>query len=113
MRWQRILRFAIAVFVVAFAALVVVSLRRGNTRAAEPPPVEPLAAKVLSEGGRGVSETMDKGKVARSIKFGHIVAYEDGRTRLSAGVTVVIPDKNGRQITITSQDADVMSPPGK
>ena len=36
MRWQKQLRFAIALFVVIFAAVVVVSLRKGQTSAAPP-----------------------------------------------------------------------------
>jgi lipopolysaccharide export system protein LptA len=113
MRWQKILRLAIAIFVVGFAALLVLSFRRGPTKTADVKPVKQLAANVVSEGGSGLYETQDKGKTARSIKFGHIVSYDNGRQVLSQGVTVEIPDRNGRSITINSQDADVMSPPGK
>ena len=45
MRWQRLLRFAIAVFVVAFAAIVVVSMRRGPSKPADVPPVKKLDPK--------------------------------------------------------------------
>lgn len=113
MRWQKTLRVAIAAFVVIFAAAVAVSFRRGGSKAADAPGVKKLDNTVLSEGGSGVNQTIDKGKVARLIKFGHVVSYENGRQKLSEGVTVVIPDKGGRSITIDSREADVMVPPGK
>src|SRR5262245_15860681 len=113
MRWLKTLRLAIAAFVVIFAAIVAVSFRRGATKGADPAPVKKLGEQVLSESGTGVNETIDKGKTARSIRFGHIVSYADGRQKLTEGVTAVIPDKNGRRITIESREADVLVPPGK
>ena len=115
MRWQKRLRLAIALFVVVFAALVVVSLRKGRQ------PAAPL--------GRGPDEARPEGghpRVARAptpatrrarrpsrIKFGNQLTYADGRSKFGGGVTVELPDKNGRQITIESQEAEVTAPPGK
>jgi lipopolysaccharide export system protein LptA len=113
LRWQKALRLAIAAFVVIFAAVVAVSFRRGGAKTAAPPPLKKLGTDVLSESGRGAVETMDKGKIARSITFGHNVAYADGRQKLTEGVKVIVPDKNGRTVTIESREADVLVPPGK
>jgi lipopolysaccharide export system protein LptA len=117
MGWQKRLRLAIALFVVVFAALVVVSLRRGHkppTQAALLPnklDPDPKAAFQSPHGGE--YETRTAGKVTFRIKFGNQVTYTDGSSNFGGGVTVVLPDKNGRQITIESQDAKVTTPPGK
>jgi lipopolysaccharide transport protein LptA len=112
--WQKRLRIVIALFVVAFAAMLVVSLRKGRTSAA--PPVIPKKldpnAEVQTTGGVDFTRSTE-GKAAFSIKAGNQATYADGRSKFGGGVTVVLPDKNGRQITIQSQDADVMVPPGK
>ena len=112
MRWQKRLRFAIAVFVVIFAAVVVVSLRRGQIPVA-PAEVKKRDPNAVTQGGAGDVTTAEKGKTTFSLKFGNQLTYEDGRSKLGGGVTVVLPDKNGRQITITSQEAEVTNPPEK
>jgi lipopolysaccharide export system protein LptA len=112
MRWQKRLRLAIALFVVLFAALVVVSLRRG--RRPGPPPVldvKDTAAVITSQRGDYTQE--QKGKPAFSIHFGNSATYSDGRSTFGGGVRVVLPDKEGRRITIESQAAEAKQPPGK
>ena len=114
MRWRKQLRLAIALFVVAFAALVVVSLRRGQQK----PAADALAPKTLDpaaviQGGAGVAERTEKGKTAFSIKFGSQLTYPDNRNKFGGGVTVVLPDRDGRQVTIAAQDAEVTTPPGR
>ena len=113
MRWQKRLRFVIALFVVVFAALVVVSLRKGRTNAAPPVAVNKVDDKAISQGGAGNVTTVEQGKTTFSLKFGNQLTYADGRSKLGGGVTVVLPDKNGRSITINSQEAEVSKPPDK
>jgi lipopolysaccharide export system protein LptA len=113
MRWQKILRLAIAAFVVIFAAVLAVSFRRGGAKAVAPPAVKKLDPKVISVAGSGENRTMDAGKIARLVRFGHIESYEDGRQKLSEGVRFELPDKNGRTIVIEGRHADIMVPPGK
>src|SRR4051812_34240687 len=113
MRWQKTLRWAIAAFVVIFAAVVAVSFRRGPAKGPEGAAVKKLDPKVVSVGGSGQNQTMDAGNIARLIKFGHIESYEDGRQKLSEGVRFEIPNKNGRTIVLEGRQADVMIPPGK
>ncbi|HEX6464854.1 MAG TPA: LptA/OstA family protein [Vicinamibacterales bacterium] len=112
MRWQKVLRLAIALFVVAFAALVVVSLRHGRRQG--PPPtldVKDKAAVLL--GGKGHFIQFKKGKDDVSIWFGNVATYSDNHSIFGGGVKVVIPDKEGRRVEINSQDAEVTNPPGK
>lgn len=113
MKWQKRLRVAIAIFVVVFAAVVVVSLRRGRSTQTPPPAVQKRDDKAVTQGGPGEIKNSEKGKVTFSLKFGNQLTYEDGRSKLGGGVSVVLPDKNGRAITIVSQDAEVSKPPDK
>ena len=113
MRWQKLLRAAIALFVVGFAALLVVSFRRGPHKSPEVVAVKKLDPKAVVQGGAGEDIRMNAGKVAFQIKFGSQLTYEDGSNKFLGGVHVVLPDRNGRQITIDSQEAHVTVPPGK
>lgn len=118
MNWQKRLRLAIALFVVVFAAVVVVSLRRGH-RPAGPPATVPAKLDdkaVVNNLGKGTYESHDpakEGKVTFRINFGNQLTYADGSSKFGGGVKVEMPDKNGRQILVESQDARVTVPPGK
>jgi lipopolysaccharide export system protein LptA len=116
--WQKRLRFAIALFVVVFAAVLVVSLRKGRTHVAPatvPQNLDPKAVVQTSGSGQfpASSEILKEGKVTFQIKFGNQRTYADGRSVFGGGVTVVLPDKGGRQITVASRDAEVTRPLGK
>ena len=50
MKWQKRLRFAIAIFVVVFAAVVLVSLRRGRPTQTAPPEVKKRDPKATTQG---------------------------------------------------------------
>ena len=113
MRWQKTLRLAIAAFVVIFAAILVLSFRRGGPKPAATPDTPRLAAKVTTTGGSGAFDHQENGKIVYSVKFGKVTTYEDGRQNLGDGVTALLPDKNGRSITIVAREADVLMPPGK
>ena len=111
--WQKRLRLVIALGVVVFAAMVVVSLKKGrpaNTAVAVPKKIDPEA---VTQGGRGSVDTRTEGKRGVSIKFGNQRTYADNSAKFGGGVTLELPDKNGRQIIIEAQDAEVTRPPGK
>jgi lipopolysaccharide export system protein LptA len=100
--------------VVLFAAFVAVSLRKGHSRPT-PPPAPPKGdpnAVLYTEGGGQYTGRKD-GKASYSIKFGSQATYPDNHSKFGGGVTVVLPEKSGRQITIQSQDAEVTNPPGR
>jgi lipopolysaccharide export system protein LptA len=111
-RWQKVLRLAIALFVVAFAAWVVVSLRHGR-RPPPPPKLDLKDQTAISVGDRGHFTQFNKGKDSVDITFGNTATYPNNRSTFGGGVTVILPDKEGRRITIRSQDADITTPPGK
>jgi lipopolysaccharide export system protein LptA len=111
--WQKRLRLVIALFVVVFAALVVVSLKKGratSTAVAVPKKIDPQA---VFQGGAGNFTHTSAGKTSFSIKFGNQLTYADNRSKFGGGVTATLPDKNGRTVTIQSQDAELTRPPGK
>jgi lipopolysaccharide export system protein LptA len=112
MRWQKIARFAIAVLVIAFAAVVFLAMRK---RAGVPTHVEETKTtdpKAVAETGNGTLSSFKDGKVVSTVKFEHQLSYADGRSKLS-GVTLTVPDRDGRIVTITSDFADVTTPPDK
>jgi lipopolysaccharide transport protein LptA len=113
--WRKRLRLAIALFVVVFAAVVAVSLRKGHKPSTQavtaPADLDPKA--VTQTKGSGEYTQTKEGKVTFSIKFGNQKTYADGRSVFGGGVTVVLPDKGGRQVTVEAQDAEVTRPPEK
>ena len=105
-------------FVVVFATVVVVSLRRGHKPAQAPATVpQKLDDKaVVNNLGEGTYEAHDPtkaGQVTFRIRFGNQLTYADGSSKFGGGVKVEMPDKNGRQILVESQDARITVPPGK
>lgn len=93
--------------------MVVVSLKKGRPESAPVAPPKKLDDKAIIQSGAGNYTHTTAGKTAFSIKFGNALTYDDNRSKFGGGVTVVLPDKNGRKVTIESQDAEVTRPPGK
>jgi LPS export ABC transporter protein LptC len=112
MRWQKIARLAIAVFVVVFAAIVFYAMRQRSTVPVRSGRVPPREAGAVSTSGPGVFESREKGKLNYAIQFKSQSSYKDGRTKIH-GVTLTLPDRNGRTFTVTSDEAEVVAPPEK
>lgn len=91
MKWQRRARLAIALFAVAFAAVVVLAFRH---RPAAAPPVSPPGADanavVISTGGDVARYTGTRKDV--SVEYDRQLTYADGSTKL-VGVRVVTVDR--------------------
>jgi lipopolysaccharide transport protein LptA len=105
--WQKHLRTGIAVFGVVFAGVVAYVLYHQKAPAAPSAGVERLdpRAALESTGGQILRLEGDSTKVAAT--YGRDVTYPDGRKKLSGGVSIVIPKREGRDFTITSREADV------
>ena len=84
------------------------SLRNGRKRGQPaPPPVPQSIRRPASRTRKAVTyERTEHGKVTFSLKFGSQLTYPDGRSKLGGGVDVTFLDKDGRTVTITSQEAD-------
>lgn len=118
MKWQKRLRLGIALFVVVFAAVVVLALLRGRKPAAttaQLPKKIDAGKEVLSQSPEGgIAQSYTMGKLGAKITFGNQVTYTDGSTKFAGGVTVELPDKSGRKIIVEAQEARGQAPaPGK
>ncbi len=108
MRWQKLARLAIAVFVVAFAVVVALALRRGKQAPDEQAPISRMdpTAVVETSGGINHKRVVD-GKLRWAVKAATHLTYADGRTKLGGGVEVQLP-KGERLFTIVSKEADLL-----
>jgi lipopolysaccharide export system protein LptA len=109
MRWQKVARLAIAVFVVAFAAFVFIAMRQRSGvsgPAEEPRRIDPEA---VVESGPGQSELTKEGKLIYSLKWTNQLVYKDGHSK-SVGVTMTLPDRNGRTFTVSADEGTVVAP---
>lgn len=107
MAWQKRARFAIAIFVVIFVAIVIVALRNRK-----PPPVAAAIPQrqdkdcILENTDSGHVESSKDGKVVFSLKFGAQCSYPDGRSKLGNGVEITFT-RNDKPYTVTSRQADI------
>jgi len=114
MRWQKVLRWAIAAFVVVFAAIVIVSLRRAHPKSADAVDVKKLDKDALVQTtGKVDIGRLEAGKPSFRIQADSQLTYESGRSKFIGHVKVNIPDRNGRTVFIEAGEAEVMVPPGK
>jgi lipopolysaccharide export system protein LptA len=63
--------------------------------------------------GGATYERRSEGKTVLSVTFGKQLTYADGRTKLLDGVTMKLPDRGGRSVTVAAQEADMVKPPDK
>ncbi len=109
MAWQKVARLLIAVFVVVFAAVVFLALRRGKqTEPTAPPEIKRIdeTAAVQTTGPGHYAHTRE-GKVAWSIRWsGGQATYSEGRSKVFGDVQVEL-ERGGRRYKITSREAEV------
>ncbi len=107
MSWQKRARFAIALFVIVFVAIVFVALRH---RKAQPPSVAFPERRdkdcILENTTGGRVESSKDGKVVFAMKFGAQCSYPDGRQKLGNGVEIT-STRNSKPFTVISREADV------
>jgi lipopolysaccharide transport protein LptA len=111
MRWQRIAQAAIAVFVIGFIAVLVVTLRRER---AQPPPqeaperIDETSTVETPKGGR--QQVVDpSGRKEWELDFGTHIVLPDGRNRFSGGVKATV-NRGEAPLVITAREADVTPP---
>lgn len=110
MRWQSLARVAIALFVLVFAGVVIVMLRRpapAKVRSQTPR----VDQKTLAELGPGTHRrTNSEGEVTFELNFKNQFTYPDGRTVLR-DVEVTLPDRDGRTVLLSGGEMEVIMPP--
>ena len=111
MRWQRIARLAIAVFVLVFAAIVFVKLRR-PPKVAAPAQTPRVDQKTVAEVGQFTyTVTDDKGNVQYTINAKRALTYPDGRQILD-DADIILPDRNGRPMKLHGTVMELVAPQG-
>jgi lipopolysaccharide export system protein LptA len=110
MRWQKAARLAIAAFVIVFAAVVVVALRRPAAPVARPTTPRTDPNTIAETHGKSTArETGPDGKIAYTLDFEGQLTYPDGRN-VFKNATLTLPDRNGRSITVTGAQMEVNVP---
>jgi LPS export ABC transporter protein LptC len=108
MTWQRRLRIAIAVFGVAFLALLYVQFRTPRTaspaRSAGRVTREDPAASAQSTSGELLNLLRDTENFR--LEYDKLFTYPDGRQKLE-GARVFVPNRGGRDFTVRAREADV------
>ncbi len=111
MPWQKRARFAIAIFVVMFVAIVFIVLRYHKPprpTAAVPPRQDKDC--ILENTDSGHVESSKDGKIVFAVKYGSQCSYQDGRSKLGNGVEITF-NKNGKPYTVNSRQADITLTP--
>jgi lipopolysaccharide export system protein LptA len=112
-RWQKVARLLIAAFVIVFAGVVIYAMRQ-RALVAQPAggAVAVTDPKALSETGPGVAKSFKDDKVVSSVQFEKQMTYADGKTK-AFGVKLHLTDKDGKPVTITGDEAEILSPQGQ
>ena len=105
-RWQRLVRFALAVFAIVFAVAVYFAIRE------RPKGVDPSSATgrtdmtAVVESVGGTSQIAKETQQTFAIDYGRMLSYPDGRTRFLEGVHVKVPQRGGRTFDMTAKQGE-------
>jgi LPS export ABC transporter protein LptC len=110
MRWQKTARLGIALFIVLFAGFLFLALRRSSS-VPTPPETLKIDDKAVAQtvGGADWKRRDKAGKILFAIESQNQKVYEDGRN-VFVDATLTLPDRDGRTITITSDEAEMTRP---
>ena len=112
MRWQKIARLAIAVFVIAFAGFVFLAMRHRTGTPPATPRVAGADPEAIMESGPGERKGFNLGKLTEILKFEKVIKYKDGRSTF-VNVTLTLPDRDGRTFVVTADEGELVAPPDK
>jgi lipopolysaccharide export system protein LptA len=110
MRWQRIARWALAVFVLAFAAMVVVALRRPARPVVKSQTPRVDQKTIVEVGPLTHTRTNPDGSIAFVLEGKRQLVYPDGRNVLFEA-ELTVPEKNGRTLKVKGGEMEVITPP--
>ena len=109
MRWQRVAQAAIAIFVIGFVVVLVLTLRREAAGPAQQEPAPPrVDTDAVIENPGGCEQIIASGgKRLFTLKCGKHSIYKDGRQRLAGNVEVALP-RGDREFIIKSDEAEIL-----
>lgn len=115
MRWQRFAQIAIALFVIAFIAVLAASMRRPVTStdqatSATPLPDQKQPIQIWNPGG-GKNEWFNAGRKVFDAQFGKHVGFADGRHLLSEGVRIMT-NRKGKDLFIDAREVEMREKSG-
>lgn len=104
-RWQRIVRYLLAAFVLVFSLVVYLALRerpasQSGTGAGRSDP------EALAESIGGVAQLAKAARQDLQIEYGRLLLYPDGRSRFLDGIKVNVPERSGRGFTLTAREGE-------
>jgi lipopolysaccharide export system protein LptA len=109
MRWQKPARLAIAVFVIVFAAIVVVMLQRPAPTKAVETASRRNPDTVREVGAFTRTQFRSDGKLHFTIEGASMESYPDGRS-VARKAKLTLPDRQGRTFTIAAGQMEVTLP---
>lgn len=113
MRWQRVAQAVIAVLVIGFIGVLVMTLRQERVKLPPAAPLPRLDPKSTAEtrGGGTHRVTDPSGRERWRIDFGTHVALPDGRSKLTDGVVAVVNRDSG-PLNVKADEAEVTQKEG-
>jgi len=111
MRWQSIARVAIALFVLVFAGVVILTLRRPTAPKTAPQTPRVDEKAVMELGPLTRRRTDDEGKLTLELTAKSAFVYADGRNLLREA-QVTLPDRDGRTVIIFGAEMEAIIPAG-
>jgi lipopolysaccharide export system protein LptA/lipopolysaccharide export system protein LptC len=110
-RWQRVLRLGLGAFALVFAAVVYFAIgqRRPEPASAVPPRADPAA---LAESVGGEALVARGAKSDYNFSYGRCLTYEGGTLKCD-DVTIVLPQRGGRDFKITAKKGTVTNDQAK
>lgn len=109
MRWQKIARLAIAIFVLVFAGVVFVALRRPAPNVVRPTTPRKNADTTVESGPFELKRFTNDGKLIVSLKAKNQFTYPDRRNLLH-DAELTLPDRDGRTLVVTGVEMEVTLP---
>lgn len=106
-RWQRRLRYGLALFGVAFAIVVAFAIRERRVPAGQTDPGRTDLGAIAESVG-GTTQLAKETRQDLQIDYGRMLAYQDGRVKFLEGIHVKVPQRTatGRAFELKAQQGE-------
>jgi LPS export ABC transporter protein LptC/lipopolysaccharide transport protein LptA len=104
--WQRRLRLGLGLFILLFAAGLVVVLRLSSRRAAPPPVLSRVDPKAVVQGTKGRLVLSKGSQLDVVVDYDRLLTYSDGSSKFT-GVNARIPQRENRDFTVRAREGRI------